>query len=102
MEALPEFELLSPATLGYVLAARKAEREAKVLGGGTDLVVNIRRGIVAPPVLIDVRRVAELRAIAATAERLEIGAAATLADVAQHPGIVAHYPVVAQAAASIA
>jgi 4-hydroxybenzoyl-CoA reductase subunit beta len=52
MEALPEFELLSPRTLAEVLAARKAHPEARLLGGGTDLVVNIRRGIVAPPVLI--------------------------------------------------
>src|SRR5262245_14799959 len=102
MEALPEFELLSPSTLGEMLAARRAHPDARLLGGGTDLVVNIRRGIVAPVVLIETRRVAELRAIVADAERLEVGAAATLAEVARHPGIVAHYPVVAQAAASIA
>ena len=36
------------------------------------------------------------------AKNLEIGASATLAEVAQHPGVLAHYPVVAQAAASIA
>ncbi len=102
MEALPEFEVLSPTTLGEVLAARKAHPEARLLGGGTDLVVNMRRGIVAPPVLIALTRVAELRAIAADAEKLEIGASATLAEVAQHPGVIAHYPVVAQAAASIA
>jgi 4-hydroxybenzoyl-CoA reductase subunit beta len=102
MEALPEFELLSPTTLAEALAARKAHPEARLLGGGTDLVVNIRRGIVAPPVLIALARVAELTAIAADAERLEIGASATLAEVAQHPGVIAHYPVVAEAAASIA
>jgi 4-hydroxybenzoyl-CoA reductase subunit beta len=102
MEALPEFEVLSPTTLGEVLAACKAHPEARLLGGGTDLVVNVRRGIVAPPVLIALGQVAELRAIAADAERLEIGASATLAEVAQHPGVIAHYPVVAQAAASIA
>jgi 4-hydroxybenzoyl-CoA reductase subunit beta len=102
MEALPELELLSPTTLGEVLAARKAHPEARLLGGGTDLVVNIRRGIEAPPVLIEVNRVAELRAIKADAAGLEIGAAATLAEVAQHAGVIAHYPVVAQAAASIA
>jgi 4-hydroxybenzoyl-CoA reductase subunit beta len=102
MEALPEFELLSPRTLAEVLAARKAHPEARLLGGGTDLVVNIRRGIVAPPVLIEVGRVAELRAIKADASALEIGASATLAEVAGHPGLVAHYPVVAEAAASIA
>ena len=102
MEALAEFDLLSPATLGDVLAARKAHPNAQLLGGGTDLVVNIRRGIVAPPVLIDMNRVAELRAITADARTLDIGASATLAEVAQHPGVIAHYPVVAQAAASIA
>jgi 4-hydroxybenzoyl-CoA reductase subunit beta len=102
MEALAEFDLLSPATLSDVLAARKAHPNAQLLGGGTDLVVNIRRGIVAPPVLIDMNRVAELRAITADARTLSIGASATLAEVAQHPGVLAHYPVVAQAAASIA
>ena len=39
------------------------------LGGGTDIVVNIRRGIVAPPVLIDMNRVEELSAIMAGAKR---------------------------------
>jgi 4-hydroxybenzoyl-CoA reductase subunit beta len=65
-------------------------------------VVNIRRGIVAPAVLIDMTGVAELRAIRADAQGLEIGASVRLAEVAQHPGVVAHYPVVAEAAASIA
>jgi 4-hydroxybenzoyl-CoA reductase subunit beta len=102
MEALPDIELLSPRTIADVLKLRAAHPEAQLLGGGTDLVVNIRRGIVAPPVLIETNRVAELRAIEADAARLEIGAAATLAEIAHHPGIVEHYPVVAQAAASVA
>ena len=70
--------------------------------GGTDLVVNIRRGIVAPPTLIDVNNVAELRAIKADAHGIEIGAAVTLAELAAHPEVMRHYPVVAQAAAFIA
>jgi 4-hydroxybenzoyl-CoA reductase subunit beta len=102
MEALPEFELLSPMSLAEMLAARKAHPDARLLGGGTDLVVNIRRGIVAPPVLIEVGRVADLRTLVANAATLEIGAAVTLAEVAQHAGVLAHYPAVAQAAASIA
>jgi 4-hydroxybenzoyl-CoA reductase subunit beta len=102
MEALPELELLSPTTLADVLAARRAHPQARLLGGGTDLVVNIRRGIEAPPVLIETSRVAELRAIQADASGLEIGASATLSEISRHPGILAHFPVVAQAAASIA
>jgi 4-hydroxybenzoyl-CoA reductase subunit beta len=53
-------------------------------------------------VLIETSRVAELRALRADAGRLEIGASVTLAELAQHPGVIRHYPVVAQAAASIA
>jgi 4-hydroxybenzoyl-CoA reductase subunit beta len=102
MEALAEFELLSPQTVEDVLKLRAAHPGAQLLGGGTDLVVNVRRGIVAPPALIETNRVAELRGIEADAGALAIGASATLAEIAHHPGIVEHYPVVAQAAASIA
>jgi 4-hydroxybenzoyl-CoA reductase subunit beta len=102
MEALPEFEVLSPTTLGEALAARQAHPEARLVGGGTDLVVNIRRGIEAPPVLIEMNRVAGLRTITADADGLEIGASATLSEISGHAGIVRHFPVVAQAAGSIA
>jgi 4-hydroxybenzoyl-CoA reductase subunit beta len=102
MEPVAEFDLLSPVTLDEVLAARKAHPKAQLLGGGTDLMVNIRRGIATPPLLIDMNRVAQLRSIRADAKQLEIGASATLAEVAQHPGVIAHYPVVAEAAGSIA
>jgi 4-hydroxybenzoyl-CoA reductase subunit beta len=102
MDALPDFRVLNPATLDEALAARTAHPDSKPLGGGTDLVVNIRRGIVAPPMLIDMNGVAELSTIKADAQSLEIGASVRLRDVATHPAIVAHYPVVAQAAAHIA
>ena len=62
MDALPHFHLLTPKTLAEAIAARADHPDAMPLGGGTDLVVNIRRGIVAPPVLIDMNRVQELHA----------------------------------------
>jgi 4-hydroxybenzoyl-CoA reductase subunit beta len=102
MDALPQFDLVRPRTLDELVSARAAHPASRVLGGGTDLVVNIRRGIVAPPVLIDINGVSELSAIKVDAGLFEIGAAATLADVAAHPGVVQHYPVVAQAAGHIA
>src|SRR5215467_1514171 len=102
MDALPEFELLRPSTLSEALAARAAHPDARLLGGGTDLMVNIRRGIVAPPVLIDMTGVSELRAIKADARKLEIGSSVTLSELAAHPDVIAHYPVVAQAAHVIA
>jgi 4-hydroxybenzoyl-CoA reductase subunit beta len=102
MDALPDFQLLRPATLDEALRARAAYPASQLLGGGTDLIVNIRRGIVAPPVLIDMNRVAELRAIKAAAQALEIGASVKLTELAAHPEVIKHYPVVAQAAHFIA
>ena len=64
--------------------------------------VNIRRGIVAPPVLIDINGVAELREIKADAREIAIGAAVTLSELAAHLGVTQYYPVVAQAAGHIA
>jgi 4-hydroxybenzoyl-CoA reductase subunit beta len=102
MDALPDFRVLNPVTLDEALAARAANPGSAPLGGGTDLVVNIRRGIVAPPVLIDMNHVAELAMINADADSLEIGASVKLTALAEHPAIVQHYPVLAQAAGQIA
>lgn len=102
MDALPEFALVRATTLEEMIGVRARHPDSRLLGGGTDLVVNIRRGIVAPPVLIDVNDVAELRAIRADARSLEIGAAVKLAEVAAHEEVVRHYPVLAQAAGFIA
>ena len=102
MDALPELELLKPQSLAEAAAARAAHPEARLLGGGTDLVVNIRRGIEAPARLIDVNGIAELKALRADAASLEIGAAVTLARIAEDAALRAHYPVLAEAAHSIA
>jgi 4-hydroxybenzoyl-CoA reductase subunit beta len=102
MDALPEFELLRPRTLAEAVDARAAHPAARLLGGGTDLVVNIRRGIEAPGQLVDLTGVAELRTLKADAAALELGASVTLAELAADAVVRAHYPVLAEAAHSIA
>jgi len=102
MDALPEFALLRAMMLEDVVNARASHPDSRLLGGGTDLIVNIRRGIVAPPMLIDINQVEVLRAIRADARSLEIGAAVKLAELAAHEDVLRHYPVVAQAAGCIA
>jgi 4-hydroxybenzoyl-CoA reductase subunit beta len=102
MDALPDFEVLRPQTLDALIAARAAHPQSSLLGGGTDLIVNIRRGIVAPEVLIETNGVAELRGITATARELALGAAVTLTELAAHEEVIRHYPALAQAAAHIA
>ena len=102
MEALHDFDLVRPASLADLIAARRQAPEARLIGGGTDILVNIRRGIEAPGVLIDTGGVAELRAIKASAKRFEIGASATLSEIAEHPGLAKHFPAIAEAAGGVA
>jgi len=103
MEVLPEFEMIRATSVDDVVAARKAHPGARLLGGGTDLVVNIRRGIGDdPPALIDMNDVAELKAIEAGPEGLRLGASVTIAEVARHPDVLEHFPAVAHAAGQIA
>jgi 4-hydroxybenzoyl-CoA reductase subunit beta len=102
MDPLPQFEVLRPKNLREAIEARAAHPGSHPLGGGTDLIVNIRRGIVAPPMLVDMTAVTELATIRADADAIEVGASVTLAALAEHPDVARHYPVVAQAAHSIA
>ena len=102
MDALPAFDLARPRTLAELIKLRGTHPDSRLLGGGTDLMVNIRRGIVAPRVLIDINNVTELRGIRVDAAAIEIGAAVTLSELAADPGVLQHHPVVAQAAGQIA
>jgi len=102
VDALHEFEVVRPSSLDEAIALRAAHPGSSLLGGGTDLLVNIRRGIVGPAMLIDMNGVSELHAIKADAHTLEIGASVKIADLAAHPDVARHYPVVAQAAKLIA
>lgn len=102
MDALPNFDVIRPTSIAEVLAARRAHPASRLLGGGTDLVVNIRRGIEAPPVLVAMNEVAELRAIQSDERGLTVGASVRLAELAGHPEVQRLYPAVAEAAESIA
>jgi 4-hydroxybenzoyl-CoA reductase subunit beta len=102
METLSDFALLRPRTIADVVAARAAHPDARLLAGGTDLVVNMRRGILAPPVLIDIGGVAELGELRADAEALLIGAAVTLDALAGDAAVARNFAAVAQAAGSVA
>ena len=103
MERLPPFELRRATSVAQAVAWRQECPGSRLLGGGTDLIVNLRRGIGDDPgALIDVTGVEEMTVIEGDASTLRIGASAKLAGVAAHPLVRDHYPVLAQAAGSIA
>lgn len=77
---------------------RSLSSSCKALAGGTDLLTLMKAELAAPERLLDVKRVLP-RAIAETAQGLEIGAATTLAEIEINGAIRSRYGALAQAAA---
>jgi CO/xanthine dehydrogenase FAD-binding subunit len=97
------FAYARPATLAEAVALLDAHGpDARVLAGGTDLIIRLRDGTVAPSVVVDLKRIAELRpAIREDGGRVSISAGTVMTDVAADPLVVRHFPALAEAAAVV-
>ncbi|MDE3128415.1 MAG: FAD binding domain-containing protein [Gemmatimonadota bacterium] len=83
-------------------AARLAGARAVPMGGGTDLLVAIDEGVVAPAQLVDLRGVPGADAVALDARgALRIGGAARGHDGARHPAVLERWPALAQACEAV-
>jgi 4-hydroxybenzoyl-CoA reductase subunit beta len=102
MEFMPDFALHRPRTVEDAVRLRAVDGAARYLAGGTDMVVNVRRGIESPASLIDLTAIDEIRDIREDADGVHIGAAVTLATLARHAGIARGFKAVAQAAGAVA
>lgn len=75
---------------------------ARVLAGGTDLVVALRNGEARPAMVIDVKRIADMPADLRESEgRLSIGATAVMAQIEEDARVRALFPALAEAAAVV-
>jgi len=97
------FAYKRPATVAEAVALLDRHGpEAHVLAGGTDLVVGLRDGSRAPGVVIDIKRIAELRlGIVEEGGRVTIGATTTMTELASNALIRRHFPALAEAAAVV-
>jgi carbon-monoxide dehydrogenase medium subunit len=76
--------------------------DARLLAGGTALLLMIRHGIVRPAHVVSLERLAELRGITRDGDRLRIGALTLHAELAASPVVREHAPVLAEAAGRVA
>jgi carbon-monoxide dehydrogenase medium subunit len=89
----------APKSLDQAVALLAAEKgEARVLAGGTDLLVQMRTDIIEPALLVDIKGIAELRQIKEEAGGFRIGAAVTGAELKEHAKLKAAWPGVVEAA----
>ena len=65
---------------------------ARVLAGGTDLLIQMRADLVEPAVLVDIKNIAEMREIALHDGRFRLGAAVTGMEIMEHEGFGAAWP----------
>lgn len=76
--------------------------EAKVVAGGTDLLPQLKNGLLKPPCVVDLSGVSELRALArAGGDGLRIGAAVTARAIELDRHIRSTYPAVAESGALV-
>ncbi len=91
---LHEFSYVAPVEQKSLLELLAEHRhEAKILAGGTDLLVNIRNGILKPKILIDIKKIQEFCGITYDPVRgLQIGNCTTINDLLKYQAVVEHFP----------
>jgi aerobic carbon-monoxide dehydrogenase medium subunit len=89
----------APETLDAAVALLEAEKgEARVLAGGTDLLVQMKTDLIDPALVVDLKRIGEMRQIKKTADGFIIGAAVSGAELKEHAELKKHWPGVVEAA----
>ncbi len=100
---MKDFRFGTPKSIGQVTAyLAKPGVDARVMGGGTDLLGEIKEGTAVPDVVIDLKAVPGLAYIRKDADGIAIGACTTVADLAEDPLIAQDYRGLHEAALVVA
>ena len=75
-----------------------ARGDARVLAGGTDLLVQMRADVLDPELIVDIKKIPETRAVTEEKGGWRIGAAVTGAELKEHPRLKKVWPGVIEAA----
>jgi aerobic carbon-monoxide dehydrogenase medium subunit len=97
------FQLIEPDSLQAASAVLDEDPGAKVIAGGTALLILIKHGVYLPETLVNLRKIRGASEITFDPQRgLRIGALASLYDVERHPLVRERYPVLAEASHVVA
>jgi len=99
---LPDFSVVRPKTVDDVVA-RLARGEARVSGGGTDLLGCLRDGVFTTPTVVSLGRVPGLTGISRSTDGgLRIGALTTISELVENDDIKSRYGALHHAAKVVA
>lgn len=88
----------APDTIEAAAKLLAGESGARVLAGGTDLLVQMRSEVVTPTLIVDIKKISELRQVKEEAGGFRVGAAVTGAELKEHPKLSNAWPGVIEAA----
>jgi aerobic carbon-monoxide dehydrogenase medium subunit len=89
----------APSSLEKAVALlAQAPGDARVLAGGTDLLVQMKTDLVEPELVVDIKGIAELCQIKEEGGGFRIGAAVSGAELKEHPRLKSAWPGVVEAA----
>ncbi len=96
---LPRFEFMEPPSLKAAVKLLADQPKAALLAGGTDLLVNLKKGLVKPSAVVSLAKVPHLDRIECSPRKgLSIGCLVTAAAVAADEVVRQRYPMLAEAA----
>jgi len=99
---IPPFDYKTPNTVRQAIDLLwKAEGKAKIIAGGTDLVIGLRSGDYTPQFIIDITRIEELHKIEEKNGTIFIGAAVTHSEIASSSMVKKYGKVLSDAASEI-
>ena len=100
--SLPRFEYIAPKTIDEAVSVLSENKgDAKVIAGGTDILVNMKNRILTPKYLVDIKEIKGLDHIKNGKEDLRIGALTTLNSIEESDVIKDKFPVLAKAAGDV-
>ena len=96
---MADIRYVAPGTLEEAISAfAAAGSAARILAGGTDLLVQMRSGLVRPGLIVDIKKIGEMTEIVQTADGgFVVGAAVAGAVLAEHPRFGKVWPGVLEA-----
>jgi xanthine dehydrogenase YagS FAD-binding subunit len=104
---MKDFELTFPANVDEAIELLPdggdwSRAPARLLAGGQDLLTEMKEHLVEPDQVVNLKRIPELAQIVPEGGGLQLGALVTLSTLESNGAVLANYPVVAEAAASVA
>ena len=90
-------QYLAPASIDQAISLLTTHNNAKILAGGTDLLVQLRSGMLSPTAIIDIKHIAETRQIHLDQNSLVVGSAVSGAEFNENPQAASTWPGVAEA-----